>query len=533
MYFCGLFQCFSTGKRSFQTVGPPSDTLINYRRMKTMKRCLPLLSAFLLALQISWAQTIRHVVVSGETLYSLCKVYGITQEQLQELNPGLSPSTLKAGGTIVLPAPRTATANQTGAADTLLLHKVAKGETLYGIAKRYGLTVEELVAANPDVSPDGDKKLKKGHKIVVPKHKEQPAPPPARPEGTDTLRLAFVLPLKADTQEGRYCVEYYRGALLAANKWKEQGKHLTIYAYDETSAADNVNAAGAGLRRNKVDLIVGPLFPSHFTQLAETAAETGAKLLVPFSSKMTMAQPGTDIFLANAPETFRNARCFDLFRRVFPKGRLVIVKTAKADETAFTEGLRAALGSKEYECVNLHEHFNNEDLQRVLSATQPNFIIADASGEKQARDMVTRIKQFINARPSYDIAVLGYAPWQGYNEKLQDDYFQINTYLFTHYYYNENAAATKAFLTDYRRWFSTNPYDVYPRFALLGYDQMQVLLGGMFAHGRDFRTQPVKTETIQGHLQFSPIEQGGCQANRNTMLLHFKKDRTIDKIQAR
>ena len=47
------------------------------------------------------------------------------------------------------------------------MHKVKSKETLYGIAREYGLTVQDLVKANPEMSSP-DYKLKKGDYIFIP-----------------------------------------------------------------------------------------------------------------------------------------------------------------------------------------------------------------------------------------------------------------------------------------------------------------------------------------------------------------------------
>jgi len=44
------------------------------------------------------------------------------------------------------------------------LHTVEQGETLYGLAKRYGVTMDELISANPG----SDKGIKKGQELVIP-----------------------------------------------------------------------------------------------------------------------------------------------------------------------------------------------------------------------------------------------------------------------------------------------------------------------------------------------------------------------------
>jgi len=101
-----------------------------------------------------------HTVAKGETLYGICNAYTITKEELAlenaELFNGLQP-----GMELKIPvkdAPYVEDKNFT-------VHTVAKGETLYGIAKKYKLDVNELVSYNPEAANG----LKIDQKLRIPK----------------------------------------------------------------------------------------------------------------------------------------------------------------------------------------------------------------------------------------------------------------------------------------------------------------------------------------------------------------------------
>ena len=51
------------------------------------------------------------------------------------------------------------------------VHKVKKGETVFGIANEYGITIQELLDANPEMKESGYN-MKKGDWIFVPYAKE-------------------------------------------------------------------------------------------------------------------------------------------------------------------------------------------------------------------------------------------------------------------------------------------------------------------------------------------------------------------------
>lgn len=110
-----------------------------------------------------------HFVEKGQTLYSIANQYGVTMEAILEKNPFLQDG-LKEGTVIQIPLPSDAvskTEKDKQPSRKYSFHTVKAKETLFGIAKMYGLTVDELLAYNPGVRDQG---LKEGSVLrFVPK----------------------------------------------------------------------------------------------------------------------------------------------------------------------------------------------------------------------------------------------------------------------------------------------------------------------------------------------------------------------------
>ena len=107
-------------------------------------------------------------------------------------------------------------------AQSVRTHKVAKKETMYGISKMYGITVEQLVQANPGMEEPGYK-LKKGSIINIPSADGQKVATLADHQNADAdvrqraIRVGVMLPLHQVNNDGRRMVEYYRGLLMACD----------------------------------------------------------------------------------------------------------------------------------------------------------------------------------------------------------------------------------------------------------------------------------------------------------------------------
>jgi len=85
-----------------------------------------------------------HVVAHGETLYSIAKSYGYSAADIAAWNNLQPPYNLTIGQVLIVNPPAFVTASPKVFSDNPGYHTVTQGDTLYNIAKRYGRTVEEL-----------------------------------------------------------------------------------------------------------------------------------------------------------------------------------------------------------------------------------------------------------------------------------------------------------------------------------------------------------------------------------------------------
>lgn len=101
----------------------------------------------------------EHIVESGNTLYGLQRIYGVTVEVIVAENPALS-SGLKIGQKVYIPVTKESI-QKIPTSD----YKVQKEETLYGISRKFNTTVDDLMALNPELK---DAALAKGQTIKIP-----------------------------------------------------------------------------------------------------------------------------------------------------------------------------------------------------------------------------------------------------------------------------------------------------------------------------------------------------------------------------
>ncbi|ADL12746.1 LysM peptidoglycan-binding domain-containing protein [Acetohalobium arabaticum] len=103
-----------------------------------------------------------YSIQPGDTLYKIAQRFNISVDDLQEANPRLDSQNLNVGEIICIPL----ATPPVECPESTVEYQIQAGDTFYEVAKRFGTTVEELQRLNPDVNPDA---LLIGQTICVPK----------------------------------------------------------------------------------------------------------------------------------------------------------------------------------------------------------------------------------------------------------------------------------------------------------------------------------------------------------------------------
>ena len=117
----------------------------------------------------------QHVVVSGETLWSIAKKYGVevdlikTYNQLEDINLSIDqiiliPNIPADTANVVKPLVKHPPHPLLKSCDTIVIHKVRRKETLYGIANLYDVSLNSILKNNPNLEEKG---LQKGMSIKI------------------------------------------------------------------------------------------------------------------------------------------------------------------------------------------------------------------------------------------------------------------------------------------------------------------------------------------------------------------------------
>ena len=519
-------------------------------------------------------QVVFHTIQAGETLYKLSVKHGVSVERICRANPGLSVKNFRVGQVIAIPPKSKATSEvttqtpapapqvQTTPSEPLKpkcrdMHKIQRKETVYSISRMYGITEEELMAANPEIK---NKKLKKGKYLCIPyaqkKVVETPKAPTQQEDSTltdaqlfdknkkeskkiATIKAAIVLPFNTDgtgtKDEQVRMVEYYEGFLMAVDSLKEKGVSIDLYTYDSGKTTASVKQILNKPEMKTMDIIFGPAHADQVKPMAEFAEKNNLRLVVPFTSKGDDVFNNPSVYQINTPQSYLYSEVYEHYLRKFPNAHVVFLdaNTGHTDKADFIKGLKEELKSRQMTFKELKgEDINPEGMKLVVDSLRENVIIP-TSGRNVA--LIKILPQMIvtsREHPSYNMKLFGYPEWQTYTDDHLASFFELDTYFYSSFYTNNLFPEAIRFINAYRKWYSKDMANTFPKYGMLGFDTAYFFLLGLHKYGSNFEDNmnQMMITPIQTGFKFDRVNNWGGFINRKVFFVNFTKNFELIKL---
>ena len=522
-------------------------------------------------------QVTFHTIQSGETLYKLSVKYGVSVERICQANPGLSAKNFRVDQVIAIPPVAKSEQVSAEVVDQLPvspakvekkdeslkpncrdMHRVERKETVYSICKQYGITEEELLAANPEIK---NKKLKKGKFLCIPYPKETattatPIQPQTNVDATltdaqlfdknkkknekiSTIKAAVVLPFNTDgtgtRDEQVRMVEYYEGFLMAMDSLKKQGISIDLYTYDSGKTASSVNKILNKAEMKNMDIIFGPAHPEQVKPMAEFAQKHNSRLVIPFSSKGDDVFGNPAVYQINTPQSYLYSEVYEHYLRKFPNAHVIFLDaaTGHTDKDDFVKGLKEELKNRQITFKELRgENINPEGMKLAVDSLRENVIIPTSGKNVVLTKILPQLIVTSREHPNYDMKLFGYPEWQTYTDDHLASFFELNTYFYSSFYTNNLFPAAIQFTNAYRKWFSKDMANTFPKYGMLGFDTAYFFLKGLNDYGSNFEDQvkQMQVTPIQTGFKFDRVNNWGGFINRKVFFVNFTKNYELIKL---
>ena len=257
-----------------------------------------------------------HLVKPGESLFSIARRYDLSLQDILALNPQ-QDSIIRPGQLLRVrlvadeKIPSQGENKMTGkSADTtrFTMHRVEAGETISSLARKYNLSVEDILQYNPELR---QMNLKTGMLLLIPlslpASKELPPsdPVPAIPEfpdeksvrfaeyfnliGKRKLRISLILPVSSDATNRDLRpvdivgMDYYLGVKTALETLQKQGYQFTLQVVELPEYSTELSQTSSRVVNS--DLIIGPFVPQQAKVFTEILPSRGkVPVVVPFGA---------------------------------------------------------------------------------------------------------------------------------------------------------------------------------------------------------------------------------------------------------
>lgn len=415
------------------------------------------------------------------------------------------------------------------------IHTVKKRETIFGIARQYNISIDELMDANPEMRQPGYE-MKKGSTVFIPfeKPKTEPAPAVQVPVRKNSIDVGIMLPLHDIDGDGRRMVEYYRGVLLGIEKLKNDGININVKAWNVPQEADIENTLKQAENDN-LDIIFGPLYTKQVKAMGEYCTKHNTRMVIPFSINGNEVDKNANIYQVYQTQQEQTDAAIQHFLELFSDAHPVIIdcNDTTSRKGIFTFALRKKLEDKhiEYSITNLNS--SDAFFAKAFSLNKRNVVILNTGRSPELTQVMKKLDILTSENHGVKICMYGYTDWLMYQKYNQNQtYFcKYEAYIPSTFYYNDMSGATKRFEMQYKEKFGTDMMNALPHFALTGYDQAIFFLGGMHKYGTDFKANQnqMYATPLQVPYKFVKTKDGGYR-NKAFMLIHFKTDGSIDAL---
>lgn len=514
---------------------------------------------------------IFHIAEAGQTIDNIAEKYNLSRDELIKTNPELEVGSIQSGQVVKIPKNKK---SYTPAALTSYTeHKVKRKETLYSISRSYGLTVEEVIALNPELNTSD---IKTGQTIKIPA-KQVPAPvtvavdtPEVKtePEVVKTFEpcstikdnkvhtIAFLLPLyleenktviELDSVSGKgfeekliynrskSFIEFYEGALLAIDSLKKAGYSYKVHVYDTGRELKKLVNILNRKELTEMDMFIGPFDSTLIDKAVEFAKAHNIKVISPLSQNTNKLRGNPNLFQVNPAEIHKIDAAIQYLASQKDKNIVLVKSNRLTDEELFKlyESKLSQLTSTGFQ-YKIHIG-NAGSLSSKLVTDRENIIILPSNEEAVVSELLRNIN-YINT--SYRISVFGLPRWNTFSNTDINYLHNLQFEYYTSFFADYSKPVTRNFIVKMRKNFNTEPeaqsftsqgYN----FAFLGYDISFYFLSALGKYGSEFENclPAHQVDLIQSNFLFSPVQNGNGTMNSAVSIVKYNKDYTITKIR--
>jgi len=484
----------------------------------------------------SAAKTGKIYLQPKQTIYGITKQYRISEEDLRKLNPELD-SHMKIGDEVILPLEsirkyegsqavippatsietsgdtkpqsntkatidsgneRSTTVHTASGEDEYATYTVEQGDTVFSIVNKFGVTIDELIALNPDLS----RGLKTG---MVLKIKKLDAA--YTKKNGDALSVVLMLPFGYSTNETQYrsmAVDFLTGAKLAIERNAAKGQKLDIKIVDSGNEASFKNSL-TQINPNNTDLIVGPFFKSNVIDLLDFTKTQKIPVVAPFANSPELYNYSNLIIVETNDKTYSD-KIVEEVKTVYSDQKIYILADSKKENANYIKAnLEKAVKNANVVVVNSASDIQLDQNMMTGQSAPVIAILAsdnDAVGEAFSNRMIALSKEVQGMKAFSLYAVPSF-------EKKVDELSQASLVYLMDRTINTEGSFEREILAAYKAKYCKVP----GKYAIIGFDVMNDMLTRENKKGEIFKQMNKVQTQLATKFEFVKSKANGAYVN--------------------
>ncbi|MEA1849643.1 LysM peptidoglycan-binding domain-containing protein [Chryseobacterium sp. MHB01] len=465
----------------------------------------------------------EYTVQQKDNYYKIAKQFNLTREELFALNPGLEEKGLKPGEKILVKKSGNGNAsgadvfeetknskakmdsgneisskNSTTAADDYVTYTVQQGDTVFSIVNKFGISIDELIALNPELS----RGLKAGMVLKIKK-----LDPAYVKKNGDALSVVVMLPFGYSTGETQYrtmALDFLTGAKLAIERNAGNGQKLDVKIVDSGNEASFRNSL-TQINPDNTDLIIGPFFKSNVVDVLDFTKNQKIPIVAPFANSPELYNYSNLIIIETNDQTYAD-KIVEEVKAAYSDQKIYVLADSKKENANYIKaGLEKMLKNPN---VTIVTSASDIQLDQNMMTGQSAPVIAilasenDATGEAFANRVIALSKEVQGVKAFSMHSVPAF-------EKKVDDLALANLVYLMDRKINTEGNFEKEILAAYKSKYCKTP----PKYAIIGFDVVNDMLTRENKKGEIFK-QINKVQTqLATKFEFVKSKANGAYVN--------------------
>ncbi len=484
---------------------------------------------------------ILHNVQKKETLYSISRLYGCSQEEILEANKNIT-GVIKKGMVLKIPdnsykKPQSAKIDES----KFTQYQIVSGDNYYQLKLKYGVEEEELLKYNPDLRNG----LKAGKTILIPiKTKAEIAAkelsdneplgneavtPSKTKSSGQVLNVGLYLPISAvvvdslkPTAKTLSFLAFYQGALMAVDQLSKTGLKVKMYVYDTEKSESNVEILVKKPEFLSLDLLIGPVYPDGQKIISELSAKNKIPMVSPLSSDDKFSKINPCYFQVNPVKKLRIEATSEYILQEFPKEKVIFLEGANSSSETrqirdHLDMKRSARGITKGHSVTYNLWSNGiDELERQLQPDRPNILVMADVNEVNVSIAMNRLALLSK---KYPLILIGIQEFTRMQSIETENLHQVNLRYLSTFFVNYNLPSVNTFVENFKTEFGTEP----SLFAFQGYDVTTYFLKSLQKTSNLTRSLPSDKDygLLHTSYHFTKLSGFGGYTNDNFTVVEY------------